>query len=139
MERVSLVPELVVSNFEASLAFYLQTLGFKVQYRHRAPGFAYLEREGAQVMLEERQADSWVLGALSQPFGRGMNLRIACADIAALRAQVAAADWAVYRELEDVWYEAGPVQVGHRQFMVADPDGYLLRFNQSLGERRPIA
>jgi catechol 2,3-dioxygenase-like lactoylglutathione lyase family enzyme len=137
MERKSLVPELMVSDFEASMTFYVQTLGFKLQYSNLTPGFAYLEREGSQIMLEAQQVDSWVLGELSRPFGRGMNLRIECADVAALRARIAATDWGVYRELEDVWYEAGSLQVGHRQFIVPDPDGYLLRFQQYLGERSP--
>ena len=135
MEWKSLVPELVVSDFAASMNFYVATLGFEINYSRENPSFAYLEREGSQIMLEERQSDSWVLGELARPFGRGLNLQIKCADVAALRARIAAAGINIYRELEDAWYEAGHLLVGQRQFVVSDPDGYLLRFCQVLGER----
>ena len=68
-----LVPELVVSDFETSLHFYTTIPGFTIKYRRTNPFFAY---EGSQIMLEELQNDSWILGTLQQPFGRGMNLQI---------------------------------------------------------------
>jgi|ERR1051325_9620191 catechol 2,3-dioxygenase-like lactoylglutathione lyase family enzyme len=135
MERRSLVPELIASDFAASLNFYVLTLGFEVKYRRETPSFAYLEREGSQIMIEERHRHSWVLGELLHPFGRGLHLQIQCTDVAALRAKVASAGINVYRELEDAWYQAGGTRVGQRQFVVPDPDGYLLRFCQMLGER----
>jgi len=135
MEWQSLVPELVVSDFDASLRFYVSVLGFVVKYHRTSPSFAYLEFEGSQIMIEERQEDSWVLGDLAHPFGRGMNLQIECADIEDLRSRVSSAGIRVFRECEDAWYEAGSSLVGQRQFLVADPDGYLLRFCQALGER----
>ena len=33
------------------------------------------------------------------------------------------------------WSERGVMDAGNRQFVVADPDGYLLRFYTSLGSR----
>jgi hypothetical protein len=36
------------------------------------------------------------------------------------------------------WYRTGGVETGQRQFLVQDPDGYLLRLAEVLGER-PIA
>ena len=135
MEWKSLVPELVVSDFAASMNFYVATLGFQINYSRVNPVFAYLEREGSQIMLEEQHGDSWILGKLSRPFGRGLNLQIQCADVAALREKIAAAGINIYRELEDAWYEADHAFVGQRQFIVPDPDGYLLRFCQVLGQR----
>jgi hypothetical protein len=32
-------------------------------------------------------------------------------------------------------YPAGEAEVGYQQFLVQDPDGYLLRFGESLGLR----
>ena len=86
-------------------------------------------------MIEELRQDSWVLGELARPFGRGINLQIECADVEDLRSRVSSAGISVFRELEDAWYKAGSSLVGQRQFLVADPDGYLLRFCQVLGER----
>ena len=39
--------------------------------------------------------------------------------------------------LEERWYRAGAGQIGQRQFVVADPDGYLLRFVRLLGAPAP--
>ena len=33
------------------------------------------------------------------------------------------------------WSERGVMHAGNRQFVVADPDGYLLRFYMSLGSQ----
>ncbi len=38
--------------------------------------------------------------------------------------------------LEDRWYRQDEGEVGNRQFIVTDPDGYLLRPFQSLGRRK---
>ena len=37
--------------------------------------------------------------------------------------------------LEERWYARGDTEIGHRQFVVADPDWYLLRFHEPLGVR----
>jgi hypothetical protein len=33
------------------------------------------------------------------------------------------------------WDSTGPIAAGNRQFVIADPDGYLWRFFSSLGTR----
>jgi lactoylglutathione lyase len=53
MEWRSLVPELVVSDFETSFRFYVSILGFAFKYGRADPRFAYLEFEGSQIMIEE--------------------------------------------------------------------------------------
>jgi catechol 2,3-dioxygenase-like lactoylglutathione lyase family enzyme len=136
MEWRSLVPELVVSDFEKSLQFYVSVLGFTVKYKRANPLFAYLEFEESQIMIEELEEDSWVVGELAHPFGRGMNLQIECSDVAAIRKRIDVAGIAVFRELYDAYYEAAGAVFGQRQFLVADPDGYLLRFCQVISERR---
>ena len=136
MEWRSLVPELVVSNFAKSLDFYVSVLGFSIQYRRTNPLFAYLEFERSQIMIEERLEDSWILGELAHPFGRGMNLQIVCSNVDAVRQRIDEAGIEVYLELHDAHYDAAGATIGQRQFIVADPDGYLLRFCQVIGERR---
>ncbi|MEO9168740.1 MAG: VOC family protein, partial [Aestuariivirga sp.] len=37
---------------------------------------------------------------------------------------------------EEKWYRAGDEEVGQRQFLVQDPDGYLLRLCQPIGRRK---
>jgi hypothetical protein len=65
-----------------------------------------------------------------------MNLQIVCTDVAEIRKRIAEAGIAVERELHDAYYKAAGAAIGQRQFTVADPDGYLLRFCQIIGERR---
>jgi len=40
----------------------------------------------------------------------------------------------LYRELKESWYDTGGVLSGQKEILVQDPDGYLLRFTQYLGE-----
>ena len=133
----ALVPELDVADLEASLGFYVRTLGFSVRYRRPEDRFAYLEREGAELMLEEAAGPGrrFRTAPLEHPYGRGVNLQIACSSVVRLHARVIAAGDEVVIALETRWYRAGAVEKGNRQFVVADPDGYLLRFYQDLGER----
>ena len=56
-EWARLVPELCVSDIEKSLDFYSNTLGFEIKYGRPEEGFAYLDKEGAQIMLEEINPD----------------------------------------------------------------------------------
>lgn len=140
--RPKLVPELICSDYEASLAFYARLLGFQIRYARPEQRFAFLQREGAELMLEQPLAQDrlWPRAELAQPFGRGMNLQVEVSDIGALHAAVSAADVPFYLVLEDRWYRRGESEVGNRQFAIQDPDGYLLRFFQDLGTRpRPEA
>lgn len=129
-----LVPELLCSDVGRSLAFYRDVLGFRVLYDRPEEGFAYLDLEGAQVMLE-RESDFWTTGERVRPFGRGVNFQIEVADIGALHDRVVGASVALFRPMEDRWYRQDDVETGNRQFLVQDPDGYLLRFFQDLGTR----
>jgi hypothetical protein len=73
---------------------------------------------------------------LEYPFGRGMNLQIQVPDVDQLHAQVLRAGVTIYIPLEERWYRRGDEEAGLRQFVVIDPDGYLLRFFTSLGKRQ---
>jgi catechol 2,3-dioxygenase-like lactoylglutathione lyase family enzyme len=128
-----LVPELVCSDLRRSLAFYIDVLGFSIAYERPERRFAYLEREGAELMLQEPVGRSFVAGALEHPYGRGMNLQIEVSDVASLLARVQRTNAPLFLELEERWYRKNDTEVGNRQFVVADPDGYLLRFFQDLG------
>ena len=128
-----LVPELICSDIESSLAFYVGTLGFSVLYARPEERFAYLDREGAQLMIEQPIGRAFLTGKLTHPYGRGINLQIEMANIAALHDSVQAAGSPIYLPLEDRWYRRDQTLSGNRQFIVQDPDGYLLRFFQDLG------
>ena len=76
-----MVPELTVTNFQKSLVFYTQILGFKVRYRRENPEFAYLEQEKAQIMIEQYHDSGWNLAELLYPLGRGVNFQIELTEI----------------------------------------------------------
>jgi catechol 2,3-dioxygenase-like lactoylglutathione lyase family enzyme len=130
-----LVPELICSDLARSLRFYTEVAGFRVRYERRDERFAFLDREGAQLMLEQPTGRAFLAGELSHPYGRGVNLQIEVADVKALHARVAASGARIHLALEEKWYRRGEEELGNRQFVVQDPDGYLLRFFQDLGTR----
>lgn len=137
MTAPRLVPELYVSDIDRSRRFYTGVLGFAVLYDRPEERFAYLVREGAALMLEQ-PADpgrTWLAGPLQPPYGRGVNFQIEVGDLGPLHAAVLAAEAPLLLPLEERWYRRGDAQVGQRQFVVQDPDGYLLRFCQDLGSR----
>lgn len=126
-----LAPELDVTDLDASLRFWCGVLGFRVSYARPEDGFAYLERAGAQVMLCRRNGN-WDTAPLERPFGRGLNLQIAVAALDPLLELLRAAGWPLFREPHAARYRVGDRAVFLRQFLVQDPDGYLLRFSERL-------
>lgn len=139
----SLTPELCCSNIKTSLPFYTDVLGFSIQYQRKEDGFAMLERQGARIMLDEISKDSpngtkrtWISGELEAPFGRGINLEIKTDRIDDLYDRIQQSNTHIFLSIEEKWYRAGDVELGIRQFIVMDPDGYMLRFSQDIGERK---
>lgn len=131
-----LVPELICADLRASLDFY-RLLGFEVRYDRPEERFAYLDRDGAHLMLEQpRSRDRlYPRAEFEHPYGRGVNLSIEVDDAARLQAGVLAAGHSVFLPLEERWYGRATDAVGVRQFAVQDPDGYLLRLTEHLGSR----
>ena len=86
-------------------------------------------------MLEQYHQDGWNTGTLETPFGRGINFQIELTDIEPMYQRLKAINYPFYRDSKDVWRKTGEVQSGQREFLIQDPDGYLLRFIQHLGER----
>jgi len=130
----TLAPEFAVTDLAASLRFWCGLLGFRIAYERPESAFAYLERSGAQVMLATYHG-AWETGYLERPFGRGINFQIFVDDIEPLRDALASASWPLFEATAEAWYRMGDQEVGQRQLLVQDPDGYLLRFAQLLGSR----
>ena len=126
----ALVPELYVSDLGRSLAFYCGALGFSIVYQRPEECFAYLERAGAELMLEEPVGRVWLAGPLQAPYGRGVNFQIEVEDAAALRDAALAAGAPLIMDLEEKTYLRDDEPIRVRQCVVQDPDGYLLRFSE---------
>jgi catechol 2,3-dioxygenase-like lactoylglutathione lyase family enzyme len=134
-DEPKLIPELDVSDLVRSLRFYVDVLGFRVVYERHEEAFAMLEREGARLMIEAAPGPGrrFTTAPLERPYGRGMNLQILVSDAHVLYASVGDAGFTPLIPMEEKWYDVGGDRKGNRQFVVADPDGYLLRFFEDLG------
>lgn len=127
-----LVPELLVTDLETSLAFWCGLCGFAVEYERRDEGFAYLARGTAHVMLEQAGVGrNWLTGPLENPRGRGINFQIAVDDLDPILARLEEAEHQLFLAPETKHYRVGDREARVRQFLVTDPDGYLLRFQRS--------
>src|SRR5262249_46034651 len=127
----TLVPEFAVGDLAASLHFWCNLLGFRIAYQRPEDDFVYLERHAAQVMVEV-SSGAWQTGAWERPLGRGINFQILVDRLEPLIGALASANWPLFRTLHEAWYRVGDQQIGMRQFLVQDPDGYLVRFAQPL-------
>jgi catechol 2,3-dioxygenase-like lactoylglutathione lyase family enzyme len=134
--KTPLTPELYCSDIKISLAFYEDTLGFTIQYQREEERFVMLERQGAQIMLEEMANDAinrtWIMAPLEKPFGRGINLEIKTLNIVELYEQVQKSNATIFLPMEKKSYQTGEVNVCNQQFIVLDPDGYMLRFSEEV-------
>lgn len=130
-------PELDVLDLDRSLRFYVGVIGFSVLFDRPEERFAVLSLEGVDVMLEEAAGPGrrFRIGALEYPYGRGVSFMIEVTDVDRVHSRVQAAGYTFVIPLEDRWYRRDATEYGRRQFVVADPDGYLLRFTTALGQR----
>lgn len=122
-----LVPELDVSNIHESLQFWCGLLGFSVAYSRPDAGFAYIQRGALQIMLCQLNGE-WITGRLEQPFGRGVNFQMSVDTVEPIASALEKAGWPLFRPVEEKRYRVGDMWSVTREFLVQDPDGYLLRF-----------
>ena len=136
MKFNALVPELSVSNFSKSLDFYTRILGFCVAYDRPEEGFAFLVLGEAQLMLDQiGDGRTWQTAALDFPLGRGINFEIEVDSLQPLLTRLQENNIPLFLPPEDKWYRVDDSESGNRQFLVQDPDGYLLRFTEDIGQR----
>ncbi len=137
-----LVPELWCTDLDASIAFYTETLGFEIVQRRARDPHAYLALEGGQIMLAHWTFDGswepWFPAPIERPLGRGINFQFLVADVAGLHDRVVATGVEPFMALHTATIWRTDRMDDRAQFMVLDPDGYLLRFVQVLSHR-PVA
>lgn len=133
MKFNSLVPELYVLDFQKSLNFYTNLLGFKIEYQRAEPLFAFLSYGDSQLMIQlEDDNEVWHNGKPEYPFGRGINFQIKTDDAQALVDKLKAVNYPLKRDVQESCYMTRDGSCCYREFLVMDPDGYLLRFSQPL-------
>ncbi len=123
----SLIPELTVKDIGTTKRFYTDTLGFKMEYERREDRFIFLSLEGNQLMFEEINGH-WETGELEYPFGRGINLEMTVSDITGLYDRIVSEGIPLFREMRTTAYRTAEGEMSQAEFLIQDPDGYLLRF-----------
>lgn len=127
MKFNSLIPELSVSNINQSEEFYLN-LGFTIKYERPENKFCFLELEENQIMIEQIN-ENWSVGTLEYPYGRGINISMTIKDIDKMYNDLKAKKVKFFQDLEIHDYRVGSEISYDKEFLIQDPDGYLLRFN----------
>ncbi|MDR6749067.1 catechol 2,3-dioxygenase-like lactoylglutathione lyase family enzyme [Bacillus pumilus] len=128
----ALIPELSVTNIEKSKWFYIELLGFKLEYEREDDKFIFVSlEEETQMMLEEINGH-WDTGELKHPFGRGINFQIDIKDVQPVIDRLRKQNIPLFREPTVSKYKSNDTTFIQKEFLVQDPDGYLLRFSQEM-------
>ena len=123
----SLIPELTVLDIKRTKHFYVHVLNFKIEYERPEDRFVFLSFENNQMMFE-RENGHWSVGVLEYPFGRGVNFEMTISDVEGLYKRILNFNIKPFRELKLSNYRNGDEYIVQKEFLVQDPDGYLLRF-----------
>lgn len=130
-----ILPELYIMNFETSLHFYVDLVGFKLEYKRDNPKFGFLSYQGSQIMVQELVSGEKESEKMEQPFGRGINFQIETSSVQTIIDSLSQNNYPIKRGIKDNWYQENNILHGCREILVSDPDGYLLRFSEDLGEK----
>ena len=122
-----LILELSVTDINKTREFYVDILGFKICYERPEDKFIFVEKDGNQIMLEQINGN-WNVGKMEYPFGRGINFEMTISDVDAVYERIEKAGIKLFMKMEVKDYECGNETVHQKQFLIQDPDGYLLRF-----------
>ena len=130
-----MIPELSVTNLEKSIRFY-KTVGFKIEYERPENKFVFLSLGEIQFMLQEiSKDDKWDVAPLSYPFGNGINFQLEVDNVDKIYNSLKESNYKIAFEIEENWYRQNDKILGNREFLVQDPDGYLIRLSEDLGEK----
>lgn len=125
-----MVPELSVSNINASKKFYIDVLDFKVEYEREEDKFAFVSLDGVQLMLDEGVNGSWSTAMTDYPFGRGVNFQFFINDIEKIILKLNNNNIKLFKEPFFSEYRINSEIKVFKEILVQDPDGYLLRFSE---------
>lgn len=117
-------PVLLVSDLEASIAYYRNLLGFECETFGDPPNFAAAKRDEAVLLLSLAPPDAELVPHWHVVHGMwNAYIRVDDAD-------------AIYAEVQErgcpIDYSIADKPHGFREFGVTDPDGYDVAFGQPL-------
>lgn len=140
MKWNQMIPEFDVFNLEDSLHFYVDLIGFHVEYDRPEDRFAFLQLEGVQFMIQEIDSENmkWNTGELKYPLGIGINFQIDVTNIDEIYDRLKKDNYEIFVQMEDHWYRKDNILMGCREFLVQDPNGFVLRFSQDLENKQIV-
>ena len=127
MDFNKMIPELSVFDIEQTKRFY-NDLGFKIEYERPEEKFVFMSFQDSQFMFEQIHDNGWNIDELIYPLGRGINFSIAVDDIEGLYKLVKTLNLEIYRDLNRSIYQVNGTEEMQTEFLIQDPNGYLLRF-----------
>ena len=127
MDFNNLIPELSVFDIVQTKNFY-EELGFKIEYERQEEKFVFMSFQDSQFMFEQIHDEGWNTGELIYPLGRGINFSIAVDDIENLYTLVKSKKLEIYKKLTKSVYLVNGIEEIQMEFLIQDPNGYLLRF-----------
>ena len=127
MKYNDLIPELVVSNINISRDFYVNMLGFKVEYEREEDKFIFLSLGNIQLMLEEGSKEE--LSQMKYPFGKGINFTFGVDNIDELYSKFKKKSL-LKRDIEIREFRVNDEIIYTKEFSIIDPDGYFIRISE---------
>ncbi|SDN64218.1 VOC family protein [Alkalicoccus daliensis] len=131
MKFNALIPELSVNDIERSKWFYIEILGFRLEYGRKNEKFAFLSLNKAQIMIEEING-YWNTGLLEYPFGKGINFQVIVDDIQPIIERLNQNEISLFKEPTVNEYKTNEKIIKEIEFLVQDLDVYLLRLSQEV-------
>ena len=129
------IPEFDVTNLNKTIEFY-KTCGFKIEYDRPESKFVFMSLGEIQFMFcELKDINKWETGKLEYPFGRGINFQLEVDNVDNIYINLKNAGYPIMIEMDENWYRQDDKLLGNKEFLVQDPDGYLLRFFEDLGSK----
>ena len=117
------VPALRITNYDRSKAFYVDQLGFRIEWEHRfepnLPAFMAVARDGMQIYLSEHSGDCQVGGLVHFVIE---DVKAWCREFTARGVHMT---------------EPPNNDLGFLNMTVTDPDGNQLRFMEPSEESTP--
>ena len=87
------------------------------------------------MVQEISDSEKWDVAPLSYPFGNGINFQLEVDNVQSIYDSLKSANYKIAFEIEENWYRQDEKLLGNKEFLVQDPDGYLLRFSKDLGTK----
>lgn len=128
MQFNKMIPELTVFDIEETKQFYIDLLGFQMDYERPEDKFIFLSFEENQFMFEQLHENGWNIGEMKYPLGQGINFSLEIEGFDALYKRLKEHNAVFYRDLMISHYTVSDETIEQKEFLIQDPSGYLLRF-----------